>query len=284
MSATAPLPEAAPPSPLDGLAQAGCAPVVVGRASAHNPLLHAGAALLRALAAIQCADSAPAGDLRQLHDRLAQEVLEFSRACDRLGLREEHMLAARYALCTALDDALSCKPWAGGEHGSVGPWSQYALLQEFHHEGEGGRTAFVLIARLAAQAQEHRDVLELMLHILALGFMGDYRRRVDGRLELERIRRRLLVLVGDDGGPIDLAPHAQRETRATRRRILGEWWYLAPLLAMLALGGSAWLWAHELAGQALGVREQLLSLGAGIDASLRPRPLLPDAAVETRRP
>ncbi len=259
-----------------GPEQSACARAPAGNAPACNPLLRAAAPLLRALAAIQCADKAPAGDLRLLRDRLAQEVLEFSRGCDRLRLREEHMLAARYALCTALDEALSCKPWAGGEHGSVGPWSQYALLQEFHHEGEGGRTVFVLIARLAAQPQEHREVLELMLHILALGFMGDYRQRVDGRLELDRMRRRLLALVGDDGGPIDLAPHAQRESRPARRRRLDDWWYLAPALALVALLGSAWLWGHDLASRVQGLREDLLSVAGSIDASLPWRPALPE--------
>ena len=241
---------------------------------ARNPLLHAAAALLRALAAIQCAQEAPASGLRALHDRLAQEVLEFSRACDHAGLRHEHMLAARYALCTALDEALSCKPWAGGEHSSVGPWSQYALLQEFHQEGEGGRTVFLLIARLAAQPREHRDVLELMLHVLALGFMGDYRCRADGQQALDQVRRRLLGMLGGDLQPLPVAPHARV---AAPPMPSGHWrevlpWGL-PVLAVIAWGVCAWTWRGQVLQDSTSVREQLLSLRAEAEAALsRPPP------------
>ncbi|MBU6439985.1 MAG: type IVB secretion system protein IcmH/DotU [Betaproteobacteria bacterium] len=262
------------PAPLGDAGAAPGAQVTARGATPRNPLLHAAGALLRALAAIQCAQEAPASGLRALHDRLAQEVLEFSRACDRAGLRHEHMLAARYALCTALDEALSCKPWAGGEQSSVGPWSQYALLQEFHQEGEGGRTVFLLITRLAAQPQDHRDVLELMLHILALGFMGDYRCRADGQQALDQVRRRLLGMLGGDTQALSVAPHAQAAPAAAPP---GPWrgvlpWVL-PAIALVLWAGFAWSWRGQVLQGSTAVREQLLSLRAEAEAALsRPAP------------
>lgn len=234
-------------------------------------LLQAASALLRALAAIQCADEPPAEGLQALHDGLAREVVEFCRACDRAGVRHEHMLATRYALCTALDEALSCKPWAGGEHVSVGPWSRYALLQEFHQEGEGGKTVFLLIGRLAAQPQQHREVLEVMLHILALGFMGDYRRRADGQRELDGMRQHLLVLLGGDVVPVELAPHARLpEAAAPAGRWRLPWWLLCSGVVALMLLASARVWSSRLETPSRQLRESLLGLGASIDTALKP--------------
>ena len=256
-------------APEAGAEPAACAP---------PRLLQAAAPLLRALAAIQCAEEPPAGGLQALHDGLAGEVVEFCRACDRDGVRHEHMLATRYALCTALDEALSCKPWAGGEHVSVGPWSRHALLQEFHREGEGGKTVFLLIARLAVQPRLHRDVLEVMSHILALGFMGDYRRRPDGQRELDGLRQHLLELVGRDTAPVELAPHArclEPASAVARRR---SWWLPAGVAMVLVALACAWLWGTRLERPSRQLRENLLGLRASIDTELRQRAGAPVAA------
>lgn len=246
-------------------------------------LPHAATPLLRALAAIQCASEPPAGGLQALHDRLAREIVEFCRACDRAGVRHEHMLATRYALCTALDEALSCKPWAGGEDVSVGPWSQYALLQEFHQEGEGGKTVFLLIGRLAAQPQQHREVLEVMLHMLALGFMGDYRRRADGQRELEGLRHQLLTLLGCDGAGVELAPHARRrEPLVAQPARHGLWWLLPAVAVALLLLVSLRVWSARLEQPSRQLREGLLSLRASIDATLRQPDPAADQAIQGR--
>jgi type VI secretion system protein ImpK len=250
------------------------APDAGAEPAARTPprLLQAAAPLLRALAAIQCAEQPPAGGLQALHDGLAGEVVEFCRACDREGVRHEHMLATRYALCTALDEALSCKPWAGGEHVSVGPWSRHALLQEFHREGEGGKTVFLLIARLAAQPRLHRDVLEVMLHILALGFMGDYRRRSDGQRELDGLRQHLLELIGRDAAPVELAPHARCQAPAVSAVATRRSWWLPTGVAMLLLAlAGTWLWSTRLERPSRQLRENLLGLRASIDTGLRQR-------------
>ncbi len=247
-----------------------------GQAAEADALLRHAAPLLRALAAIQCASEPAAGGLASLHDRLARAVVEFSDACDRAQLRHEHMVAARYALCTALDEALSCKPWAGGEQGSVGPWSQYALLQRFHQEGEGGKTVFLLLARLAAQPQAHREVLQVLLHVLALGFMGDYRRRVDGRQSLDALRRRLHELLGGTAA-VELAPHARPVPAAHARGRRPAWWWIpaGALVAMLACLAS---WHARLSRQAGELRGQLVALQTELGAGLRAPAAAPAAA------
>ena len=260
------------PPPLDAAAWPAAAPAMPAarcpeQAAEAGSLLRHAAPLLRALAAIQCADEPAAGGLASLHDRLARAVVEFSDGCDRAQLRREHMVAARYALCTALDEALSCKPWAGGEHGSVGPWSQYALLQEFHQEGEGGKTLFLLLARLAAQPQAHREVLQVLLHILALGFMGDYRRRVDGRQSLDALRRRLHDLLGATP-VVELAPHARPVPAALARRRRPAWWW-APAGALVAMLACLAGWHARLSRQAGELRGQLVSLQVALQVGLQ---------------
>ncbi len=53
--------------------------------------------------------------------------------------------------------------------GRRGVWAG-SLLVTFHGESEGGIKLFQIIGRLAASFQEYNDVLEIIYHILGLGF------------------------------------------------------------------------------------------------------------------
>ncbi len=50
------------------------------------------------------------------------------------------MLLARYALCTALDEAVLSTPW-----GSGGDWGKQSLLITVHNEAWGGEKVFQLL-------------------------------------------------------------------------------------------------------------------------------------------
>ena len=53
-------------------------------------------------------------------------------------------MAARYVLCTMIDEAAADTPWGGS-----GVWGRHSLLAMFHNETEGGEKVFQLMARLA---------------------------------------------------------------------------------------------------------------------------------------
>ena len=90
------------------------------------------------------------------------------------------MLAARYILCTLLDESASSTPWGGS-----GAWSSQSLLVHFHNEAWGGEKVFQLMSKLAENVGANRNLLELLYVVLAFGFEGRYRVVNDGKTQLE---------------------------------------------------------------------------------------------------
>lgn len=239
--------------------------------AARNPFLTASGPMLRALADMP-ADLEKQG-MKGLQAVLEEEVKTFTRLCDQANLRREHMLAVRYALCTALDEAASLRPWGGGTGDSTGPWSEHALLQTFHQEGDGGNKVFLLIGRLAANPQEHLPVLEVMLHILGLGFMGHYRTQTDGPRMVETIRNRLYTLLAAAREPVsrELSPHWQGVV-AGKFRLLRSVpvWVSATLLALLLLGLFAW-YKYQLVYETQIVEKRIRDIGKQMPVAKRLR-------------
>lgn len=76
---------------------------------------------------------------------LVREMHLYQTLCDQANLRREHVLAVRYCLCTALDEAAN-----NTTSGRRGVWAGKSLLVTFHGESEGGIKLFQIIGRLAA--------------------------------------------------------------------------------------------------------------------------------------
>ena len=124
----------------------------------------------------------------------------------------EHVIGARYALCTFLDEAAANTPW--GEK----VWAQGSLLVQFHNEAWGGEKFFHLLAKLAEQPAQHRNLLELFYIILSLGFEGRYRVLQNGRAQLESVRERLAqMILKERGEPVrELSPQWKTTAGAAR--------------------------------------------------------------------
>ena len=201
-------------------------------------------------------------DPQALKDQVAQSIRDFEQRARAQGLPQERVLAARYILCTLLDEAAAGTPW-----GSGGTWSRSNLLVTFHNEGFGGDRVFQLMTRLAEDPATNRDLLELILAALTLGFEGRYRAVEGGAAQLEAVRDRLAQILrgvrGDHAAA--LAEHWQVTPQARR-----------PLLGWLPLWVTGALTALGLLGLYLGL---LLSLGSASDpvfariAALRAPPL-----------
>lgn len=229
--------------------------------AARNPFLAAASPLLRALADMP--ESLDGNGVKGLRTLLEEEVKAFTRVCDQANLRREHTLALRYALCTALDEAASVQSWGGGLGDQTGPWSEHALLQTFHQEGDGGNKVFLLIGRLAANPQEHLAVLEVMLHILGLGFMGHYRTQTDGHRMVETIRNRLYTLVMGAREPIarELSPHWHGVAPGKFRLLRSiPVWVTASLLTLALLGLFGW-YKYQLVTETQIVEKRIRDIG-----------------------
>lgn len=207
-------------------------------AEGRNVLMLASDALLRTLAEVPQALNAE--QVNVWHKLLVLELTNFTRLCEQLNVRRDHMLAVRYVLCTALDEAASMAPWnAEGD----GMWANKALLPHFHGEREGGEVVFMLVGRMAHAPQEHMPVLELVHHVVSLGFTGFYRTKPDGHRQLESIRHRLFTMVSGARAQVPRELSARwRGAGAGKFRLLKAVpvWASASLLGLVLLGQFSW--------------------------------------------
>jgi len=230
--------------------------------SAKVPLLEAAQPLLRALA-----DMPKSLDLPQInvfHRLLLREVTSFQSLCNDAQIRHEHMVAASYALCTAIDEAAGSTVWGGGQGAEAGAWASRQLAVHFHEDNKGGDKVFLLIGRLTAQPQEHIDLLDLMFFILAMGFEGRYRNATNGRRDLETIRRRLYEIVRSARGdvPGELSLHWRGVgTGAFKLAYTVPLWLTASLLSLALLAQFGW-YKYDLAQRTESVVQGVLAVGA----------------------
>jgi type VI secretion system protein ImpK len=193
-----------------------------------NPLLGAANRLL--LLVPQLRQTRQVADPASLRASLAQGIRDFATAVQERGIAPERVMAARYVLCTMIDEAAADTPWGGG-----GVWGRHSLLAEFHNESFGGEKVFQLMARLAEKPDANRDLLELIYAALALGFEGRYRVVDNGRAQLEAVRAKLAQIIGQQRGayPSALAQHWQVEPLKDRPAL--SWLPLALVAAGVVL-------------------------------------------------
>jgi type VI secretion system protein ImpK len=194
-----------------------------------NPLVSAASTLLSLLGSLRNVRQAP--NIPSLRSSLTQAIGLFESTAQRASIPNGHVVAARYILCTALDEAVANTPW-----GVQAQWSQQSLLVQFHNETWGGEKVFQLLAKLSQDVATNRHLLQLMYCVLALGFEGRYRVVDNGRAQLDSIRQRLSELIRKDLPPHDpqLSPHWRGHQGGTSGITDGiPLWVMAAGLALL---------------------------------------------------
>lgn len=247
--------------------------------AARNPLLEAAQALLRILADMPSELSRKQVDA--LQRLLVREVTVFQSLCSSAQIKHEHMVAASYVLCTAIDEAANSTRWGGAleggasdQAGPAGVWAGAALAAKFHGDVKGGDKVFLLIGRLAASPQEHIDLLELLHQVLGLGFEGRYSNATNGRRQLETIRHRLLTLLAAERGdvPHELSPHWRGE-RPGKFRMLRSVpvWVSVSLVGLSVLGLFAW-YKYQLLQTSADVEARIVDIGR-LRSAAAPEPI-----------
>lgn len=167
-----------------------------------NALVRAATPLL--LLAVQLRHSTRAPDIAALREGCMARLHRFEEDVRHHGVDTKTAMAARYVLCTVLDEAVLASPW-----GDASGWSQRTLLVAFHGETYGGAKVFDLLDRLARDPARHLDLLELIYMAMALGFGGKYlvepgglSRLADRQTELYRLIRRQRAAAS-----AELSPH-----------------------------------------------------------------------------
>lgn len=194
-----------------------------------NPLVRAANTLLDLVVPLRFITTPP--DMELLRARLTQEMHAFEAAARAAHADAETVAAARYALCTFLDETIASTPWGGGV------WNSRSLLVAFHNEAWGGEKFFLILQRLSQDARTNLDLLELMYLCLSLGMEGRYRVLDRGQDQLATLRQRLLLLIQQQRGQYeaDLSPHWRSTVPAqpALRRI--PLWVMAAVAGVLLL-------------------------------------------------
>jgi type VI secretion system protein ImpK len=211
------------------LARPGAGVELQRRVAGINPLLGAANVLLALVPQLRATTSHP--DPARLHRQLLARVKEFETAAQTSGVPQQKVIAARYVLCTFIDEVAAATPWGGS-----GAWAEHNLLQEFHDERDGGEKAFKLLERLGEDVAANADVLELFYVCIALGFEGRYRTKANGRQQLDAIAARLVEVLRPEGGKQATRTLSLRWTGVPMQK--SRTLSVLPLWVVVAVGGA----------------------------------------------
>jgi len=178
------------PAPHQRPASAGfepdAAPVVASDALGIglNPLVRAASSLLMLSGQLRGTLGGP--DIPSLRRYVLDEIRRFEDRARAGGVANEVVLAARYAICAALDEAVLSTPW-----GAQSEWAQQTLLVALHREAWGGEKFFDMLDRVAQDPKRHIDLMELLYLCMTFGFAGKYQVEDRGHSRLSDIQNDL---------------------------------------------------------------------------------------------
>jgi type VI secretion system protein ImpK len=275
----APAPAAStPPEPPPVLSTPATGAPVQLHGEGLNPLVRAANPLLDLVTPLRRMAAHP--DIEALRMQLIGAVKTFETAARAAQVAHDQIAAARYALCTLLDETISATPWGGG-----GAWASRSLLVAFHNEAFGGEKFFLILQKLSQAPKDNVAALELMYLCLALGLEGRYRVIENGRSQLDALRERLQGLIAQQHAPVEaeLSPHwmgASGKGEALWRMV--PVWIMAAFAAVLLIVLQLFL-GHRLGAASDPVFTSLLSLKtAPPPAAVPPAPPVPAAPAPPR--
>ena len=265
-------PSAASPSPPPTQFRGGAgAPQVDELASTgSNPLLRLAVPLL--VLSSRFRGQIANADAQSVRAQCIQELRTFDERARKAGVSADEVIAARYAICAALDEAVLATPW-----GAQSSWPQESLLLTLHKERRGGEKFFQILEELAKDPVRHRDALEIYYVCIALGFEGRYALDPRGAAQLNDIRqdayRRLAQVRG--GVETELSPRWKgvEDRRNVVMRLVPLW---VVALACLVILIGAWIFFNSrLNGRAAELNATLA--GIGVEPPLEAAPVATEA-------
>lgn len=208
-----------------------------------NPLVQAASPLLLLAGKVR---GMLQGDVPSLRRQAHEEIRRFEERARGAGIANEIVLAARYALCAALDEAVLATPW-----GQQSDWSQQTLLITLHREAWGGEKFFDMLERMSSDSQRHLDLLELQYLCLSMGFAGKYQVVERGHIRLDEIHRDLYSRIRQsrDDAVTDELSLRWRGVEDRRNPVVRyvPWWVIAA--AALAILTFAFIFFYVRLGQ-----------------------------------
>jgi type VI secretion system protein ImpK len=234
-------------------------------AAGANPLVQAAVPLL--VLAGRLRGQIAQADVESLRRQAIQEIRTFEERARRADVPAEDILAARYALCTVLDEAVLNTPW-----GAQSNWAGQSLLVTFHREGSGGEKFFQILERVSGEPQRYLALLELLYVCLALGFEGRYRLDERGAAQLSEIRQQLYQRIAGLRDNVEPELSVRWKGVEDRRNAVMRFvplWVVAAACAVLLIGAYIYF-DSKLSTQAEPVNAALAQVGL---ATLDPAPV-----------
>ncbi|HMH88495.1 MAG TPA: type IVB secretion system protein IcmH/DotU [Steroidobacteraceae bacterium] len=253
--AASPEPRAYAPSPAPSR-QPAAAAVRDFSAAGLNPLLQAASPLLILMGRLRTSLSNP--DIAGLRRQALEQVREFEERARASGVATETVLAARYVLCSALDEAVLSTPWGGQSD-----WGGQSLLVTLHRETWGGEKFFDMLQKIAGDPARHIDLMELQYVCLTLGFSGKYGNVDRGHARLAEIQadlfRRIREYRGVPAPEISLHWRGMQDRRNPVIRYV-PWWVVGAFTLVVLT--AAFIYYHaRLSALAAPVNERLAHIG-----------------------
>jgi type VI secretion system protein ImpK len=229
-----------------------------------NPLVQAASQLLLLAGQLRGTLSSP--DLAGLRRHTLDEIRRFEERARSSGVPNENVIAARYALCAALDEAVLSTPW-----GAQSEWAQQPLLVALHREAWGGEKFFEMLDRISQDPNRHIDLMELQYLCIALGFNGKYQVLERGHARLADVQQDLYRKIRSHRGatPGDLALRWRGVEDRRNRLVRYVPWWVVGAAALAILGVTFAIYYARLASAAEPVHAQLAKVG--LDEFTAPR-------------
>src|SRR5262252_4911733 len=221
-----------------------------------NPLVRAATPLL--LMTAQIRESMQAVDVAGLRRTALDEIHQFEEQSRVSRVANEVVLAARYVLCAALDEAVLSTPW-----GNQSEWAQHPLLVQLHREAWGGEKFFDMLDRISQDTPRYIDLMELQYLGIALGFAGKYQIQERGQEHLQQVQhdlyRRIREYRGKAAPELSVHWRGLEDRRNPLMRHVPWWLVGAAALAILAIAFTGYY--ASLANLADPVHAELAKVG-----------------------
>lgn len=198
---------------------------------ARNPVTGAAISLLSMVS--QLRNTAAHPDVAGLRAGIIEEIKQFELKIKSQGVSGEQAQAARYALCTLLDETVLNTPW-----GCNSIWSTQSLLIFFHKEAWGGEKFFLILKNCMQQPGTHLDLLELLYFCLCLGFEGRYRVEDHGLSKLAEIRENAYQIIQRQRGDAERSLSLHWQGIKDKRNVLAKFvplWVIASVAGLLLM-------------------------------------------------
>ena len=207
---------------------------------------------------------------------LKAQIEAFEEQSEGMGVRYETVRAARYCLCTLLDEFAAKHGWADQE------WMANSLLVTFHSETWGGEQFFAMLDKIKAEPQKNLNLIEFMYYCLVIGYMGKYQVLNNGQVSIHNLKKELEKLIAKykslPSSPLLMDRPSAGELSGIRNKVVPIW-VMALAFGLLLLGLYK-IFDYQLTNRTDSINQSIQALTIPVKqetpvASTQPRRLTP---------